>query len=123
MHTGKRVAQFFVLYALIDGREHVSLRSVKYESRGWYLTVQSNGKVRGSVPSNGNEVFEVVSMSGLAVALRLRNREMVDVGSGEEGTAPSVSCFLGFSASNGRPQCYNSTDNVATHLLFLDTGL
>ena len=122
-HSGRVVAQFFVLYTLIDGREHVSLRSVKYESRGWFLTIQSNNKIRGGIPSNGNDVFEVVSMSGPAVALKLRQREVVDVGSGEEDSAPSVPCFLGFSISTGRPKCYDSSDSVETHLLFLDTSL
>ena len=63
-------------------------------------------------------------MSGLAVALRLRNREVVeDGGSGQENNASSVSCFLGFSISTGRPQCYDSYDYVETHLLFLDSSV
>lgn len=127
-YSGRLVAQFFVLYSLIDEQEHISLKSVKYESRGWYLTVQSNRRIRGNIPSNGNDIFEVISMSGRgpAVALKVPNRrEVVEGGSGEGDLTPEIveDCFLGFSATNGRPACYNSTDHVETHLLFLDTGL
>ena len=122
---GRLVAQFIVFYRLIDGREHVSLQSVKYANRGWYLTVRPNGRLRGAVPSNGNEVFEVISTSGASVALKLRRvREDTD-GSGESTRSDVEDCFVGFSSDSedGRPRCYNTASHIETQLLFLDSGL
>ena len=112
------MAQFTMLYSRIDGREHVSLRSVKYEDRGWYLTINSNGRVRGKIPSNGNEIFEVVTI-GPHVALRLR-RSLAREGSGGEEVL-DVPCFLGFS-EEGRPSCYSSASRVETQFQFLDAS-
>lgn len=98
---------------------------MKYADRGWYLTVQANRKIRGSVPSNGNEIFQVVSLAGPVVAFKLRQEREEAVGSGEHDILRSDEepvCFLGFSASDGRPSCYDSTNHVETHLLFLDIG-
>lgn len=117
------MAQFYTLYTLVDEQEYVSLQSVKHESRGWYLTLQSNSKFRGKLPdaSSRNELFEVVTLYGSTFALKAYNaRTTVDNGSGDGGTED---CFLGFSTSDGRPACYSSADLVDTHLVFLDAGL
>lgn len=103
----------------------MSLQSVKYESRGWYITVQESNKnkIRGQVPSSQNELFEVLTIYGSTFALKAYNaRATADSGSGDV-ISSSEDCFLGFSISDGRPDCYNSTDSVETHLLFLDAGL
>ena len=114
-----------MLYKNIAGREHVSIRSVKYEDRGWFLTVNSNRRVKGSIPSNGNEVFEVVSMrNGANVALKLRqSRTEHEEGSGDADITSPPPCFLGFSLVDGRPRCYNSSSHVETQLLFLDASV
>ena len=101
----------------------MSIRSVKYEDRGWFLTINSNGRVKGSIPSNGNEIFEVISMQNSAnVALKLRQSRPMTEGSGDEDIAAEP-CFLGFSAVNGRPSCYSSSRHVETQLLFLDASV
>lgn len=107
---------------MVGEQEYVSLQSVKYESRGWYITVQeSNNKIRGKRPSSRNELFEVVSIYGSVFALKTYNaRATANSGSGDGGVED---CFLGFSISDGRPACYSSTDRVETHLLFIDAGL
>lgn len=51
-----------------NGREYVTLESRKHGEQGWYLTLV-NGKFRGSVPVNGNERFETVSLDS-AIALK-----------------------------------------------------
>lgn len=103
----------------------MSLQSVKYESRGWYITVQESNKhkIRGNIPSSRNELFEVVPIYGSTFALKAYNaRATADSGSGDASVG-SDDCFVGFSISDGRPDCYSSTDRVETHLLFLDAGL
>ena len=119
------MAQFTVQYRLFNGREHVTLESVKYADRGWFLTVQPNGRIRGDLPLDNNELFQIVSASGPNVALKLRRmREEEPVGSGEQEIDPvsdEPPCYLGFSPVDGRPSCYDSTNHVETHLLFLDT--
>ena len=87
---------------------------MRYESRGWYLTIRPNGNVRGGVPSDGNEIFEIISLPQSTVALKLRR---VPEGSGD--TSNTEDCFLGFSATNGRPSCYISVNHFETHLQFL----
>ena len=42
--------------------DRVTIKSVKYSHLGWYLTLNSRGKFRGGIPSNGNEVFEIHSI-------------------------------------------------------------
>ena len=120
------VAQFFISYTLINDQEYTSLQSVKYEDRGWYLTVQQNRRIRGSIPSNGNELFEVVIVSGSFIALKVPNNNVRDVieGSGEELNIidESEECYIGFSVADGRPACYSSINHVETHLLFLDAS-
>lgn len=118
--AGRLVAQFTMLYEHIDGRQHVSIRSVKYENRGWFLTVTPNRRVKGSIPSDGNEVFEVVSVPNEpSVSLKLRQNPMSE-GSGEDIAAEP--CFIGFSVEDGRPSCYSSS-SVETQLLFLDASV
>lgn len=119
--SGRLVAQFFSVYSIVGGREHVSLQSVKYESRGWYITVQSSNRIRGSVPASRNELFSIVSISGSTFALRTHNA--IATAGGGSGDGAVNDCYLGFSISTGRPSCYSSTDHVETHLLFIDAGL
>ena len=115
------MAQFRLLFEIIDGREHVSIRSTKYED--WFLTVNSKGRVKGRVPSDGNEVFEVVSMpNGSNIALRLRRGLAVNEGSGDLDITTEP-CFLGFSTVDGRPSCYSSSSYLETQLLFLDASV
>lgn len=103
-----------------DGREHVSMRSVRYEDRGWFLTVNSRQKVRGNVPLDGNEIFEILTLPRSKFALRLRR--VNEQGSGDS-TSEMEDCFLGFSRdfdNYGKPSCYSSTQHLETHLEFID---
>lgn len=64
------MSQFYRTHSISDdGKQYVTLESRKYSDLGWYLTVVKNRKIRGSVPSGGNERFEMVSLES-AVALK-----------------------------------------------------
>lgn len=128
------MAQFYVTYSLINSREHVSLQSSKYSGEEWsYITVRADGKIRGGIPKNGSELFELVTVNGPTVALKAYSNYMTELeqqisgsGSGQNATKTSnstetvQSCYLGFSILTGRPSCYDSQNYVEVHLLFLD---
>lgn len=62
------MSQFYRTHSISDdGKEYVTLKSRKYQD--WYLTLLKNGKFRGSIPSGGNERFEMVNLES-AVALK-----------------------------------------------------
>ena len=131
--SGRQVAQFFVNYRLIDSRLYASFQSVKYHDRGWFLTYREDGKFRGGVPHDDNELFEVVYLNnGAAVALKVYvpEPEPVDTssGSGDPGISAAQECYLGFSPDpedpnrSWRPSCYSSTDDIAVGFDLIDTN-
>ena len=124
------MAQFYVTNMIIDGRGHISLRSVKYSD--WYLTMQSPGKFRGGIPVGRNELFEVVPLSGLNVALKVASTNMPesemsaasgsghdDIGGDNETVAAIEDCYLGFTV-DGRPTCYSNINGFEVRLLIVD---
>ena len=171
MPAGLQVTQFYIHRYVHNGRERLTIKSVKYSDRNWYLTQNSKGKFRGEVPLNGNEVFEVEPVSGgyyfvLKAVLpqnRTRNTMIIQNGTAmssmkesinstssgsgsgsgshseeeesesENGnpslppsqeqdtgnvivTQPQQRCYLGFSSTNARPGCYDSSNYVEVHL-------
>lgn len=72
--TDKLVAHFYRTHSISDdGKQYVTLESRKHSDKGWYLTLLENGKFRGSVPSGGNERFEMVSLDS-AIALKANRK-------------------------------------------------
>ena len=132
--SGRQVAQFFVNYRYIDGVEYVSFQSVKYHDRGWFLIYRDDGKFRGGVPYDDNELFEVVPLgNGMAVALKVPkpvNPEPADAssGSGDSGISTTPECYLGFSPDpedpnrSWRPSCFNSTESPDVRFHLIDTA-
>ena len=124
------MAQFYVTNMLIDGRGHISLRSVKYSD--WFLTMQSPGKFRGGIPVGGNEIFEVVRLSGQHVALKVASMNTSeselstasgsgndDIGGDNKTVEALEDCYLGFTV-DGRPACYSNVNGFEVRLLLVD---
>lgn len=160
---------------LKNGRERLTIKSVRYSDRNWYLTINSRRKFRGDVPMNGNEVFEVetLTIGNGFFALRVVSPPYMNhsrsamqnvsaaatpstnsstnsteaessgsgTGSGSEdqsvGTgnvddsteqqdpeengvnvATPPPCYLGFSSTDAKPACYDSSLYVEVQLQF-----
>lgn len=117
------VAQFYVTYSLVGEREYITFQSIKYEEQGWFLIMREDGKIRGGVPSNGNEVFEVMYLdSGMAVALKAPDVTGPS-GSGDVDISGSQDCYVAFSTDDGRPSCYDSTEYIEVRFQLIDSVL
>ena len=92
------------------------IQSVSSEKR-CYLIFE-NGKFQGGEPSDGNEVFEMVTVRGNTVALRVVNMQQGS-GSGDSGESAS-DCYLGFPDIKSEPKCYESREYAATRFVIID---
>lgn len=86
--------------------------------------MREDGKLRGGVPSNGNEVFEIISLdSGTTVALKAPDVTAEPSGSGDGGISGSQDCYVAFSTEDGRPFCHDSTEYTEVRLQMIDSVL
>ena len=65
--AGPLVTHFYSHYITENGKTLVTLKSVKYSHRNWYLTVTSRRRFRGDVPMVDNERFEILTVGGYSV--------------------------------------------------------
>lgn len=96
-----------------------------------YVTFRE-GKFKGGVPSNDNDLFELVPLASDSniVVLRLVNPNQHSSGSGS-GSAESESvesgsgseaedeCYLGFADTTSEAKCYKSTEFAATRFVII----
>ena len=83
--------------------------TIQSAANHFYLTFEK-GRFVGATPDGSNNVFETVSIGPHIFALRLIDQE-------EDGA--DSDCYLGFSAAQSEPRCYDSTEYAATRLTIL----
>ena len=77
--------------------------------------IHENRKFQGGESSDGNDVFEMVTVGPHSIALRAVNSMQSDSGD----TASSSDCYLGFSDVTSGPRCYVSTAYAATRFVVI----
>lgn len=121
-HADRLVAKFHVYYMSYpnDSRLYVALRSARYTN--WYLTLNKRRLFRGEVPTNGNEIFEMVSLGSSRFALRSVLFSQDSSNTTELSSNNITSSNISFSSGSGSGSgsgddilCYNNTTVPCTN--------
>ena len=81
--------------------------------------IHENGTFQGGEPSDGNDIFEMVTVGSHSIALHAVNLMQADSDSGGESGDMASDCYLGFSDVISGPKCYTSTDFAATRFVVI----
>ena len=86
--------------------------------------IHENGQFQGGEPSDGNDIFEMVTVGSHSIALRAVNSTQADSDSGSGGESGNMAsdCYLGFSDVISGPKCYVSTDFAATRFVVIHSS-